>query len=48
MHINEHVEWVWPEIKLTDKEYYELFLKLNTKLFEERPEADEHKLEELQ
>ena len=40
MHIDTHVEWVWPEIKLTDREYYELFLELNPHLFEERPETD--------
>ena len=41
MHINEHVEWVWPEIKLTDEEYLELFLELNPHLFEERPETED-------
>ncbi len=40
MHIDTHVEWVWPEITLTDEEYYELFIKLNAELFEERPETD--------
>ncbi len=41
MATNEHVEWVWPETKLTDEEYYELFMKLNAKLFEERPETED-------
>lgn len=40
MHIDEHVEWVWPEIKLTDREYYELFIELNLTPVKERPETD--------
>ena len=31
----------WPKATpISDEEYYELFMKLNAELFEERPETD--------